>query len=237
MNSLTSGLILAVAAYLVGSIPFGYLTGKLAGVDIRTQGSRNIGATNVARVLGKKLGLLVLLLDCLKGLLPVWLLANLHTVLTGSPAETEHVRVACGVAAIVGHMFPCWLGFRGGKGVATSLGVVLVLSWQATLVTAGVFIVVFAVSKIVSLASMLAAVGFAVAHLCLQPDPFSSQNWSLTAFAIGVPVLILMRHGSNIARLLRREEDRFNTPVTENRPQSSREAQPRATAGNDETEG
>jgi glycerol-3-phosphate acyltransferase PlsY len=213
MNSLTSGLILTVAAYLVGSLPFGYLAGKLvAGVDIRTQGSRNIGATNVARVLGKKLGLLVLVLDCLKGLLPVWLLANLHAVLAGIPGETEHIRIACGVATIVGHMFPCWLGFRGGKGVATSLGVVLVLSWQATLVTAGVFIVVFAVSRIASLSSMLAAVGFAVAHLCLQPEPFLPQNWSLTAFALGVPVLILLRHRSNIGRLLRREEQPFNAP-------------------------
>ena len=219
MNSLTSGLILAVAAYLVGSLPFGYLTGKLVGgVDIRTQGSRNIGATNVARILGKKLGLLVLLLDCLKGLLPVWLLAKLHTVLAGIPAETEHVRIACGVATIVGHMFPCWLGFRGGKGVATSLGVVLVLSWQATLVTAGVFIVVFAVSRIASLSSMLAAVGFAVAHFCLQPEPFLRQNWSLTAFALGVPVLILLRHRSNIGRLLRREEQPFRMPNSDKRP-------------------
>ncbi len=112
-----------VAAYLVGSLPFGLLIGRyVAGVDIRQAGSGNIGATNVARVLGKRLGLIVLILDCLKGALPTAILPGL---LSDSAGFRLHLAVVSGTAAILGHMFPCWLKFRGGKGVATALGVAL----------------------------------------------------------------------------------------------------------------
>ncbi|MBT4864259.1 MAG: glycerol-3-phosphate 1-O-acyltransferase PlsY [Planctomycetaceae bacterium] len=215
MNASIVGFIVIFLAYVIGSLPFGYLTARFAaGIDIRQHGSKNIGATNVARVLGKKLGLLVLLLDCLKGLLPAWLLAELFRSLTGDSADALHIRVACGVATVVGHMFPCWLKFRGGKGVATALGVAGILSWQATLAAMAIFFVTFSVSRIVSLSSMLAASGYAAAHLLLTKAPFSTAEWSLTAFSLTVPALIVIRHRTNIVRLWRGEEPRFGATKT-----------------------
>jgi glycerol-3-phosphate acyltransferase PlsY len=213
LNLLDTYLIAIALAYLIGSIPFGFLTAKFfRGIDIRQHGSMNIGATNVARVLGKSFGCLVLLLDCLKGLLPTLLLYELldpfNAVLHPEPAN---LRVACGIAAIVGHMFPCWLKFRGGKGVATALGVAAVLSWQATLVAAVIFATVFAASRIVSLSSMLAAISYAAVHFWLTAEPFSAANWSQTAFSLAIPALIIVRHKTNIARLWRHEEAKFGS--------------------------
>ena len=215
MNTSIVGFIVVFLAYLIGSLPFGFLTARFAaGIDIRQHGSKNIGANNVTRVLGKKLGLLVLLLDCLKGLLPAWLLAELFRSLTGDSADVLHIRVACGVATVIGHMFPCWLKFRGGKGVATALGVAGILSWPATLAAMVIFFVAFSASRIVSLSSMLAAAGFAAAHLSMAKAPFSTAEWSLTAFSLAVPALIVIRHRTNIARLCRGEEPRFGAAKT-----------------------
>ena len=210
MDSFIDGLIVCVAAYAVGSLPFGYLTAKIvAGKDIRCHGSGNIGATNVWRMLGAKWGVLVLLLDCLKGLLPVLLLPPLVCT-TDSPA-CSHLEVACGVSAILGHMSPCWLGLRGGKGVATALGVVSVLAPSATLAAAAVFGVCLLAFRIVSLSSLLASVAFAVCQMArMQPDPFSPEKWSLAVFTLAIPLLIIYRHQSNLARLLRGEEPRFD---------------------------
>jgi glycerol-3-phosphate acyltransferase PlsY len=204
----TSCAGLLLSAYLFGSIPFSLLIARwVGGIDLRQHGSGNVGATNVARTLGLKWGLLALLLDALKRLLPTWLLPLL---LFGDGAERGHAEVAGGLAAIVGHMFPCWLGFRGGKGVATALGVVCVLSWPATLAAFVVFATTFAVSRFVSLSSMLAAAAYAIAEFALLwPDPFSIATWSRAAFALAVPALIVFRHRSNIGRLLRGEEPKF----------------------------
>lgn len=203
--------VVMAAAYLIGAIPFGLLTAKLVrGIDIRTAGSGNIGATNVGRVLGAKWGAFVLLLDALKGALPTWLLPMLAT----SPESPRglHVMVGCGLAAIVGHMFPCWLSFRGGKGVATALGVILVLSPLGTLVAVITFAITFGLLRIVSVSSMLAAIAFCIAVLWqLWPHPFAASTWSLAAFATFVPLLIIVRHRSNIGRLLRGEEARYST--------------------------
>ncbi len=209
MHPLTAGLIAVPLSYVVGSVPFGLLIGKLAaGVDIRTQGSGNIGATNVARVLGARWGIFVLVLDALKGLLPVLVLPWLF-VAPGDPALTL-IKVLCAVATIMGHMFPCWLKFRGGKGVATSLGAVAVLSWQATLAAALAFAIVFAVSRIVSLSSIIAASVFAAFELWwLGPGAFSGSQSSLAVFSVLVPVLIIVRHRENLGRLLRGEEKKF----------------------------
>jgi glycerol-3-phosphate acyltransferase PlsY len=201
--------IALIAAYFIGSIPFSLLIGRwVGGIDLRQHGSRNVGATNVARTLGLKWGLLALALDALKGLAPVLLLPEL--LLGSEHPHVDHVRVGCGVAAICGHMFPCWLGFRGGKGVATALGVVVVLAPWATLAAFAVFAVTFAASRIVSLSSVLASVAFAVAEFALLRDnAFSAGNWSLAVFSLAVPALIIFRHRSNLARLARGEEPRF----------------------------
>lgn len=202
-------LLALVVAYLIGSIPFSLLIGRwVGGIDLREHGSRNVGATNVARTLGLKWGLLALLLDALKGLLPVLLLGPL--LLDESHPWLGHLRVGCGVAAICGHMFPPWLGFRGGKGVATALGVVCVLGPWATLAAFVAFALTFAVTRYVSLSSILASLTFLVAQFALLGrEAFSIRHWSLAAFSLAVPALIIVRHRANLVRLWRGEEPRF----------------------------
>jgi glycerol-3-phosphate acyltransferase PlsY len=196
----------AIAGYFAGSIPFGYLIGKFVkGVDLRDHGSGNIGATNAGRVLGKKWGLICLILDAIKGLFPVAFLPSL--LFLSDERWFVHDRVLVGVATIVGHMFPCWLGFRGGKGVATSLGVLLMLSPWGVAFAAFLFFGSILVWRYVSLSSMLAAIGFGIFELTrLTPSPFSETTWSQGAFAIMVPLLIIIQHRTNIRRLLKGEE-------------------------------
>jgi glycerol-3-phosphate acyltransferase PlsY len=203
-------VLIPLVAYLAGSIPFGLLLCRwIAGVDLRTVGSGNIGATNATRVLGKTWGTIVLLLDALKGLLPTLLLPWLLNVPSG---DVGHWSVLAGVCAILGHSYPVWLQFRGGKGVATSLGVIAILAPWGMLVAAGLFAATFAVTRIVSLGSLIAAVGFGVFQwVWLQPAPWSAKTWSLTTFSLAIPLLIVVRHRSNIVRLLRGEEQALRT--------------------------
>ena len=164
MSTLTSALVAAGIAYLIGSLPFGFLVAKIfKGTDIRTQGSGNIGATNVARTLGAKWGILVFLLDAVKGFLPVWLLPRLLLEGDDFTRMQMHFEIICGVATVLGHIFPVWLKFRGGKGVATSAGVVLVISRKATLIAVVVYVFVLWWKRIGSLASL--AAGADVFHL------------------------------------------------------------------------
>jgi glycerol-3-phosphate acyltransferase PlsY len=205
-------ILLALASYLAGSIPFGLMIGRVVKrIDLRDFGSGNIGATNVGRVLGKKWGLICLVLDALKGLLPVaffpgWICGTNHATL-------GDLAVLSGVATIIGHMFPCWLGFRGGKGVATSLGVIAVLSPWGLLVAAIIFFGTFAVFRIVSLSSMLAAIGFGLFYPASAAIdwliPFSGHSTSLGLFSTAVPLLIIIQHRGNVCRLLRGEESRW----------------------------
>lgn len=209
MVSPVAELIAVLAAYLAGSVPFGLLVARMvAGIDIRTQGSGNIGATNVGRLLGAKWGVTVLLLDALKGLLPVWLIPM---ALAGDDsARLILLRVLAGVATILGHMFPCWLGFKGGKGVATSLGVVVMIAPVASLTALGGFIVSMLLSRIVSLSSIVASIAFAVCQMLrLDVDPLVPAQLPVILFSLAVPLLIIGRHWSNIGRLLRGEEKRF----------------------------
>lgn len=203
-------IFVAACSYLAGSVPFGLLVAKVfTGTDIRKVGSGNIGATNVARTLGAKWGVLVLLLDALKGLLPVLLIPPLF-VSPESPAF-DHACVLSGVATILGHMFPLWLGFRGGKGVATSLGVILVLGPWSTLVAVIGFALTFLLTRIVALSSIVAAIAFGVAQFIqLGASAFTQQKWSLAAFSIAVPLLIIIRHWSNLGRIMRGEEKKFS---------------------------
>jgi glycerol-3-phosphate acyltransferase PlsY len=196
----------AVAAYLVGSIPFGLLIAKYGhGIDVRRHGSGNIGATNVGRILGKKWGVACLLLDALKGLLPTLL----PRALSLPEGWLGTATVACGAAAIAGHVFPVWLGFRGGKGVATGAGVAAVVAWPAALAAGAAFGITFAAKRVVSLASIVAAAVYAVATLIWLGDPFAAGNWPTAAFSVAIPALIVARHRDNIRRLLRGEERRF----------------------------
>lgn len=183
-----------LAGFLAGSVPFGVLlTRKLRGVDVRTQGSGNIGATNVARVAGKKLGVVVLLLDAAKGALPVvaslWLLPGAFWV-----------HAAVGLAAFLGHVFPPWLKFRGGKGVATALGVLVVLLPWAALLGFAVYATAFALWRVSSVGSLLGGLCTVVAAWLLD-GPFEYATLATLLFC-----LMLLTHRANIYRLMRRAE-------------------------------
>lgn len=189
--------VLIVAAYLAGAIPFGLLIGRIVGADVRRAGSGNIGATNVGRVLGKKLGILTLLCDVAKGFLPVWMAAHL---LPPTAANRELLVVSCGLAAVVGHMFPLYLQFKGGKGVATALGVFLALSPLSILISVGIFFVAVAASGYVSVGSLAAS---ALIPLWLW---LLGESSAILMVAAIIVLLIWCKHGSNIGRLLRHEE-------------------------------
>ena len=223
-------LITCVVAFLVGGIPFGYLVGrKILKDDIRNHGSGNIGATNVGRVLGWKWGGLVLFFDALKGLLPT--LAAWYAARTWAPETWHlHIPVAAGICAIIGHMYPVYLNLRGGKGVATALGVVLMLAPAATGIALAVFLVTTLTTKRVALASILAAAGFAIAWLTMNHNhAFTSASSSLTAFSIAVPLLIIWRHRSNIVRLISGTEP----AVTESAAPNSAHSSPTQSTGSD----
>lgn len=207
-------LVLActVAAFVTGGIPFGYLAGRvLLRDDIRRHGSGNIGATNVWRVLGWKAGLTVLLLDALKGMLPV-LAAGEVMRTAGVDDQSQVATVMSGFAAILGHMYPVWLRLRGGKGVATALGAVLVVAPLHSAVSLVVFAAAVAVFRMVSLASILAAVGFLVFHFQKYGmSAFSENRLPLTVFAMIVPAVIIWRHRTNLVRILNGTESRIGS--------------------------
>ena len=209
--------ILIPLAYLIGSIPFGLIVGLAKGVDPRKAGSGNIGATNVARVLGKKYFWVVFFLDLLKSLIPVGIASALaHRI----PDDQRDWRIyllwlMVGFAAVIGHMFSVFLRFKGGKGVASSAGVMLGLfpyyTWPG-LVAISVFIIVFLPWRYVSLGSMLGAIAFPIAYLLIALlcgwHPFGSQL-PLLVFAVLMAGLIVYKHRTNIARLRAGTENRF----------------------------
>ncbi len=187
--------LLIAAAYLSGSIPFGLLLARVvAGKDVRTEGSGNIGATNVARVVGKKLGAVVLILDALKGALPVVVAQHL---LPGEPLWHD----AVGLAAFFGHVFPVWLKFKGGKGVATALGVLVVLLPWAALAGFVVWVIILAIWRVSSVGSLAGAlVAVVVGFIVHRPIEYP-------AVAVVFLVLMLFTHRSNIGRLINRQEN------------------------------
>jgi acyl phosphate:glycerol-3-phosphate acyltransferase len=205
-------LIVAVMAYLLGSIPFGYLLVRIfRGEDIRLSGSGNIGATNVARSGAKGLGIATLALDALKGCIAVWLAGYLGWKIGYIGPLSDcfgYKRMALGATAalfaVVGHTFPVWLKFKGGKGVATALGVFCVLFPKAILVSLAIFILIVATSRYVSLGSILGAISFPIAAYFLQrPD------WLSLLLVSGVALIVVAKHHENIRRLLAGTENRF----------------------------
>ena len=189
-------VILPVVSYLVGAVPFGLLVGRLAGIDVRNGGSGNIGATNVSRLLGKKLGFVTLILDCFKGFLPIYMASRI----IGEEEGGLMVVMLCGIMAVVGHMFPVYLKFKGGKGVATALGVFLYLSPPAIGISVVVFAAAVALSGFVSVGSLLAS-GLFPLWLWLFDQP---SLMVITGFVIAV--LIWIKHHQNIGRLLAGKE-------------------------------
>ena len=194
----TPELVALAASYIFGATPFGYLAGRLRGMDIRQHGSGNIGATNAFRVLGKPTGITVFVLDFLKGLLPVLLAARVFP-------NAELAPLLAGIGAILGHNFTFWLGFKGGKGIATSAGVLLALLPVAMLVGLGVWLLLFFTTRYVAVASIGAAFAIPIVTALRSAD-----NRPLLIFSIAIAVLAIVRHRSNIQRLLAGTENRFH---------------------------
>ena len=212
-------IIVAVAAYLLGSIPFGFLVAKAKGIDIRSVGSGNIGATNAMRVLGKPAGIFVLLMDVLKG----WLACNLGificTRFISSAAfnsrtelntfdQTHLLIIRCailaGIFAVLGHNYTCWLKFKGGKGIATTAGVYLALAPAALGIALAVFILTILMTRYVSIGSIAAAIALPVTVWILQP-----QSLFLCIVTTALGALAIYKHKSNIQRLMAGTENRL----------------------------
>ncbi|MDB2415559.1 glycerol-3-phosphate 1-O-acyltransferase PlsY [bacterium] len=198
-----TNILLLLLAYLLGSIPFSVIAGKLLkGIDVREYGSGNAGATNTFRVLGKKAGIPVLILDVFKGFLAVDLVFFTDYVPT-----TEifiNLQLAFGIAAVLGHVFPIWAGFRGGKGVATLLGFMIGVFPEAALISIVVFVITLVFSKYVSLSSIFAGLFFPFGVYYLSDNIVPT----MMIFAIFVPVLLIATHQRNIERLVRGDENK-----------------------------
>ena len=191
-----------ISAYLLGSIPTSVWVGKIFyGIDIREHGSGNAGATNTIRILGWKAGLPVIIVDVLKGFAAVTLIRFVQSPPPGTDQFVNY-QLMLGGAAVIGHIFPVYVRFRGGKGVATLFGMVLAISPYATLVCAGVFLITLFLTKYVSLSSILAGFTFPLAVIVI----FHTSVTSMVVFSIAVSVLLVITHQKNIGRLLRREE-------------------------------
>ncbi len=215
-------LALLLLGYLLGSIPAGYLAGRwLKGIDIRQEGSGSTGATNVLRVLGKGPALVVFLVDVLKGTAAV-LLAKAALEPLGVPLDgggtaswsTDSWVVAAGLAALAGHIWPVWLGWRGGKAVATALGMLLGLAWPVGLACFGVFLTMLTVSRIVSLSSVVAAVALPLLMLGWFGDQGLGLRWPYLALALLTSTLVIWRHRSNLTRLMAGTEPRLGQKRT-----------------------
>ena len=202
LAALQAHLWIPLVAYLLGSIPFGFLLSKLRGIgDIRRTGSGNIGAANVTRVAGPAAGLMTLLLDAGKGYLAVWLAARV----TGEDATA---MVVAAVAAILGHLFPVWLGFRGGRGVATGVGVFLPVCWTAVLAALVIWLIVVLFWQYVSLGSVTAAASLPLLIYLLYA-PGHAPPHVISVGATLAAVLIVVRHRPNIERLIAGTEPQF----------------------------
>ena len=200
-----SNIVFLLLSYLIGSVPFSIISGKiLKGIDVREYGSGNAGATNTFRVLGKKAGIPVLLLDVLKGYLGVNLVW--YTSYVPSTEIYINLQLTFGIAAVLGHVFPIYVGFRGGKGVATLLGFMLAVFPEAALISIAVFVLTLLFSKYVSLSSIFAGLffPFGVYYLSETLVP------TMMIFAVFVPILLIATHQRNIERLVRGNENKVS---------------------------
>lgn len=193
-------IIWVFISYLIGSLSFSCIIGKMIyGIDVRKFGSGNAGATNTARVLGKKMGLLVLVLDALKGFVAVTVISLFND---GLPT---YFYLVCGVACLVGHIFPIFFEFKGGKGVATTLGVLAGVDSYLMLLAVLVFVLTFIASKIVSLSSILSAITIAITTFILPNESIYTKM-----FMLWLALLFIITHHENISRLIKKEEKKFS---------------------------
>ena len=203
----TEHIVFLFLAYLIGAFPSAVWLGRtFYNTDVREYGSGNAGATNTFRTLGAKAGVPVLLMDILKG----WFAVNLVNFVTDNQLLSDEkefeLKLVFGIAAVIGHLFPVYTGFRGGKGIATMLGFMLGIYWEAALLSALVFVMTFLISKYVSLSSIVASLAFPFIVIVILG--MNNTNTSLIIFSIFVPILSLITHQKNIERLIRREENK-----------------------------
>ena len=201
-------IITGLASYLIGSIPAGYIAGRIAGIDIRTAGSGNIGATNVTRTLGKGYGYPVFAVDFSKGLAAVIISVSMWKRAQPVSIPVELFGIVAAVCCVLGHSFPVWLRFKGGKGVATSAGALFGLMPFVALIAVAVWLIIFQLTRYVSVASMIAALAVPIAILSMM---FLGQTGGagLLYFSICLAAVIIFRHRSNLSRLVRGTEPRF----------------------------
>jgi acyl phosphate:glycerol-3-phosphate acyltransferase len=200
-------IVIFLMAYFIGSIPTAVWVGRAwFGIDVREHGSKNAGATNTFRVLGKKPGVFVLLIDVLKGVFAVVLPMMIwHEGALVYGLTSDYLQILAAIAAVVGHIFPVFAGFRGGKGVATSLGVMIGILPLSAAVCLGIFIVIFILSKYVSLGAICAACCFPFSVLFLEP-----QREEMFYFSVVLSLAVIWAHKKNIRRLLKGEENKMN---------------------------
>ncbi|MDD5140745.1 MAG: glycerol-3-phosphate 1-O-acyltransferase PlsY [Verrucomicrobiales bacterium] len=197
-------ILTALGAYLLGSIPTGFLVAKAKGIDIRSVGSGNIGATNAMRVLGKPAGIFVLLMDAAKGFFAVGLGYFIAKNFGGAETEIETARILAGIFAVLGHNYTCWLKFKGGKGIATTAGVYLALAPWALLVGLVVFILAVLITRYVSVGSIAAAIALPATVWIMSP-----HNLFLGIVTTALGALAIFKHKSNIQRLMAGTENRI----------------------------
>ena len=220
--------VIVVLAYLLGSIPFGFIVAKSQGIDIREHGSKNIGATNVWRVMGKKWGLSTFIADVVKGVgavvLAKWIASHwaIHVSLPHGHEriqflQQDYAGIAAALGCILGHNFPVWLGFKGGKGVATSLGVIFGMMPLVALADFALWAVVFKMSRYVSLASIVAAAALPVITIGFLFLGWT-HGWGYFFFAVAAGLMVIRRHRENIKRLVAGTENRFGQKPAEPPP-------------------
>lgn len=208
--ALFSYLFTVIGAYLLGSIPTGYLVAKVKGVDIRSVGSGNIGATNVFRVLGKPAGIFVLVADGLKGFAAcAWMVEFIAHRYGNAPVEIEYLRLTAALAVVLGHNYTCWLKFKGGKGIATSAGALAALVPLALVIILAIFVLVFAISRYVSLGSIAASAALPFATW------LTKGTLTMILATTAMAVLAIYKHKANIQRLLKGTENRVGSKKQE----------------------
>ena len=203
--------IAVAAAYLIGSIPFGFIVGKMRGVDVRTVGSKNIGATNVFRTVGKKWGLLAFACDFLKGLIPT-LAARYYAASSGDASLQAYLPLVVGVTCVAGHMFTCFMKFKGGKGIATGFGMLVALIPLLVLAAFALFIIIVSTFHYISLGSICAAAFLLVAvwlPCAILSNPEGYRNLPQCIMVALVAAFAIWKHRTNIKRLLAGNENRF----------------------------
>ena len=229
-------IIMAVIAYLIGSVNFSVIISKkMAGFDVREKGSGNAGSTNVLRTVGKKAAIITLVCDILKGVLSV-LIALLVGAIAGESANSAIVVEIAALAVVIGHTFPVFFGFRGGKGVATSLGVILIVNWKIGLICLVFALALMALTRMVSLGSISASVLFAVLTMFIRDSYIGGIDFdfSFIIFGILLAALVIFNHRSNLKRIINGTENKLNFKKKETKTESEEKTEIVETAENKE---